>query len=247
MDPALTRIAIIPGLIIIIYIYSKDKVEKEPLGLILKLIIFGAISGFLAGYAEQIASNYLPAYPQNTFEYAVTTAFLLAAFWEELLKFLLLRLGSWRHPSFNYRFDGIVYGVSVAVGFAVLENIMYVSMYGMQTAIVRAFTAVPLHAFCGAVMGIIYSYSKKASIDGNKGASLVYTLLAWLVPLAIHGIYDTFAMMRTNTASIALIVFIVFLYIYIIKMIKKMSAEDREAGFYRRNIDTNRNGIDNTL
>ena len=237
MDPALMRIAIIPGLIIIIYIYSKDKVEKEPLGLILKLIIYGAISGLLAGYAEEFASYYLPTYPQNSFEYAVSTAFLLAAFWEELLKLLLLRLGSWRHPSFNYRFDGIVYGVSVAVGFAVLENVMYASMYGMQTAIVRAFTAVPLHAFCGAVMGIIYSYSKKASIDGNKGASLVYILLAWLAPLTIHGIYDTFAMMRTSTSTIALLIFIALLYIYIIKMIKRMSAEDRAAGFYRRNTE----------
>ena len=83
-------------------------------------------------------------------------------------------------------------GLTAAVGFAIYENIMYVAMYGMQTAIVRAFTAIPLHAFCGAFMGAIYSYSKKASILGNGGASVMYTILALLVPMAIHGTYDTF-------------------------------------------------------
>ena len=234
MPSTLMRLAIIPGLIIIIYIYGKDKVEKEPIPLIIRLIIYGMLCGFVAGYAEQIVSSFLPSYPQGTFAYASTTAFCVAGFCEELVKYLALRIGSWKHPSFNYRFDGIVYGVSVAVGFAVLENVMYVAMYGFQTAIVRAFTAVPLHAFCGACMGIIYSYAKKAAVDGRSGASLKYSILAWIIPLIIHGIYDTFAMMRTQAASVMLIAFVVFLYVFVIKMVNRMSREDYLGGFYRQ-------------
>lgn len=228
----LTRLAIIPGLIIIIYIYGKDKVEKEPLGLILKLIVFGSLCCFVAGYMEQIVSMYVPSFPEGSVANAMTEAFLVAGCCEELVKFLALRVGSWRNPSFNYRFDGIVYGVSVAVGFAVLENLMYVSMYGFPTAVVRAFTAVPLHAFCGAVMGILYSYSRKASIDRRSGVSMAYTILAWLVPMIIHGIYDTFAMIRSTLASAMLIAFVVFLYIVIIRMINRMSKDDFQGGFY---------------
>ena len=224
-------LAIIPGLLIIIYVYKKDKVEKEPLGLIIKIILFGIISCFAAAYLEMFESQFLPQYPKGSLEYALTTSFCMAAFVEEIVKFLAMKIGSWRYPGFNYRFDGIVYGVSAAVGFAIYENINYVAMYGLQTAIVRAFTAIPLHAFCGVFMGVIYSYSKKASILGNRGASIGYTLLALLVPMLIHGTYDTFAFLGEQ-GTIPLLIFVVILYIAAISTIKRMSAADYRAGFY---------------
>ena len=228
----LMALAIIPGLLIIIYVYTKDRVEKEPIGLIVKLVIFGMITTILAGYAEAYASMLFPQYPVGSLPYALINSFALAAFWEELLKYLALRIGSWRNPSFNYRFDGIVYGVSVAVGFAVLENIMYVAQYGFQTAVVRAFTAVPLHAFCGVFMGVFYSYSKKASIIGQRRLSAMCTLLSLLVPMMIHGIYDTLAFLKADFAFYGLMIFVVFLYVMAIRTIKKNSAEDYRAGFY---------------
>lgn len=227
MSPELTRIAIIPGLVIIIYIYSKDKVEKEPIGLILKLILYGSLCCFVAGTAEQIISNYVPSFPVGSLGEAATEAFLVAGFCEELTKYLALRIGSWRHPAFNYHFDGIVYGVSVAVGFALLENLMYVSQYGLTTAIARAFTAVPLHAMCGIVMGILYSYSKKASKRGNHLISLFFSMLAWILPMIIHGIYDTLAMLRTQATSILLIIFVVILFVTLLKKVNKMSDMDQ--------------------
>ena len=216
-------LAIIPGLLIIIYVYKKDKVEKEPVRLIIKIILLGVLSCFAAAYLEMFESQFLPQYPQGSLEYALTTSFCMAAFVEAIVKFLAMKIGSWRYPGFNYRFDGIVYGVSAAVGFAIYENINYVAMYGLQTAIVRAFTAIPLHAF--------YSYSKKASILGNRGASAGYTLLALLVPMLIHGTYDTFAFLGEQ-GTIPLLIFVVILYVAAIATIKRMSAADYRAGFY---------------
>lgn len=226
----LMALAILPGLLLIIYVYTKDKVEKEPIGLIIKLLLFGAISCFVAGYVNTYRT-YMSPYQQGTLEYALNTAFLIAALDEEILKFLALRLGSWKSNAFNYRFDGVVYGLTAAVGFAILENIGYVSQYGLSTAIVRAFTAIPLHAFCGVFMGAIYSYSKKASILGQKGASVIYTLFALLVPMFIHGTYDTFAFLGQD-GTIPLLIFVVVLYIAAIVTIKKLSASDYRAGFY---------------
>lgn len=241
MAPELTRLAVIPGLIIIVYIYGKDKVEKEPLGLIAKLILFGMCCCFFAGTAESVMMSVVPSYPAGTLEYAMTEAFMVAALCEEAVKLIALKLGSWRNTHFNYRFDGIVYGTSVAVGFAILENVMYVTQYGFGTAVVRAFTAVPLHAFCGAVMGIHYSFAKKASIDGRYVARIAHMALAYIVPFVIHGMYDTFAMMRTQQASICLFAFVIFLYITVTGMINRMSREDRNGGFYLRG------GIDEVL
>ena len=231
-------LAIIPGLLLIIYVYRKDKVEKEPLGLIIRILIYGVISCIAAGFLEQLESPFLPQYPQGSVEYAVQTSFCMAALVEETVKFLAMRLGSWRYQGFNYRFDGIVYGVSAAVGFAVYENVMYVAMYGLQTAIVRAFTAIPLHAFCGVFMGVMYSYSKKASILGQGGKCVMYTIFALLLPMLIHGTYDTFAFLGER-GTIPLLVFVVILYIAAISTINRMSREDYRAGFYpqARNID----------
>lgn len=231
-------LAIIPGLLLIIYVYRKDKVEKEPLGLIIRILIYGVISCIAAGFLEQLESQFLPQYPQGSVEYAVQTSFCMAALVEETVKFLAMRLGSWRYQGFNYRFDGIVYGVSAAVGFAVYENVMYVAMYGLQTAFVRAFTAIPLHAFCGVFMGVMYSYSKKASILGQGGKCVMYTIFALLLPMLIHGTYDTFAFLGER-GTIPLLVFVVILYIAAISTINKMSREDYRAGFYpqARNID----------
>ena len=238
MDSNLMALAIIPGLLLIIYVYKKDKVEKEPVGLIVRIVFLGVLSCIVAGYVESLEVPLLPQYPQGSVEYAVTTAFCVAAFVEEIVKYIAMRVGSWKYPGFNYRFDGIVYGVSSAVGFAIYENIMYVASYGLQTAIVRAFTAIPLHAFCGVFMGVLYSYSKKASILGKRGASVGYTFLALLVPMLIHGTYDTFAFLGER-GTVSLLIFVVILYAAAITTIKKMSAADYRAGFYpsARRID----------
>ena len=100
----LMALAIIPGLLIIVYVYKKDKVEKEPVNLIIRLIIYGAISCICAGYLERLESAILPEYEEGTLDYALTTAFGMAALVEETVKFLALRTGSWKHPGFNYRF-----------------------------------------------------------------------------------------------------------------------------------------------
>ena len=237
LNNQLTALAIIPGLLIVIYVYIKDKVEKETIGMIIKLILYGGISCIIAGYVESFASNFLPVYPEGSLEYALINAFALAAFWEEILKFIALRIPTWKCKHFNYRFDGIVYGVSAAIGFAVLENVLYVAQYGMQTAIVRAFTAVPLHAFCGIAMGAFYSYSKKNSIIGKKGKSLIYTILALVVPMFIHGVYNTFAFLRSSEAAYGLLIFVLIMYVIAIKIVRKLSMADKKAGFYTGVMD----------
>lgn len=246
LDANLMALAIIPGVLFIIYVYKKDKVEKEPVGLIMKLILFGIASCFAAAFLESAESAFLPQYPEGTLQNALINSFAMAALVEETVKYLATRFGSWKYQGFNYRFDGIVYGVSAAVGFAIYENVMYVASYGLATAVVRAFTAIPLHAFCGAFMGVFYAYSKKASIEGKSPAK--WTLLALIVPMLIHGTYDTFAFLG-DRGTLPLLVFVVILYIAGIVMIRKMSREDYRAGFYpaARNLDytvPERGGID---
>lgn len=232
MAETLLFLALIPGVIIIVFIFRKDKVEREPLNLLFKLVFFGAISCIPAAILEMKITAMLPAFPEGSFQYAFLEAFAVAALCEEICKYLLLRIGSWRNRNFNYRFDGIVYGVCVAVGFALLENVMYVMSSGLETALMRGVLAVPLHAFCGVFMGVSYGAAKKASIDGHSAASAANTVKALAVPILIHGFYDTMAFLNTNWASIVLLVFVGFMYFVAVRKVNKFSRDDWKSAFY---------------
>lgn len=236
METNLLFLALLPGILIIIFIFRKDKVEHEPWPLIFKLVLFGAISCVPAIFAEQFMTAIGPSNDTNPIAFAVYEAFLVAALCEEVCKFLLLRLGSWRNKNFDYRFDGIVYGVAVAVGFALLENVMYVMEGGLYVALMRGVLAVPLHAFCGVFMGVFYGAAKRYSIEGKHSQSVKATLLALIVPMIIHGIYDSLAFMGEYGTTIILLAFVLFMYIVAVKVVNKYSREDWSAAFYRQNL-----------
>lgn len=229
----LIMLALLPAALIIIYIYRMDKVEKEPWRLIFKLMALGAVSVIPVSFMELFMELIGPAYSfdgPNSLPAALYVSFASAALCEELAKFFFLRVGSWNHPEFGYRFDGIVYGVAVALGFAAIENVEYVLMYGFETAIIRGLMAVPLHAFCGVYMGIFYGAAKQASIRGYSTKR--HIALALGVPIMIHGIYDTMCFLGVPAASIVLDGFVIVLYIVSIRYIRKFSRDDWKSGFY---------------
>lgn len=112
-------------------------------------------------------------------------AFMLAAVPEELFKYLVLILYCLRLKEFDEPIDGIVYGVTVSLGFATLENILYVINGGLSVAIMRALTAVPAHAMMGAIMGYFIA---KTMLEPNL--KIRYFALAFIIPVIIHGFYD---------------------------------------------------------
>lgn len=234
MATNLIFLALLPGILIIVFIFKKDKVEHEPWSLIMKLVILGAVSCVPAALLETYIGGYgaNAGFEQGTIEYSFFEAFCVAALCEEGCKYLLLRIGSWRNKNFDYRFDGIVYGVSVAVGFALLENILYVLQGGFYTALMRGVLAVPLHAFCGVFMGVFYGAAKKYSIIGKHGRAFGAHLCSILIPIFIHGIYDSLTFMATNLATMILLAFVLFMYIIAFKYVNKFSREDWHAGFY---------------
>jgi len=155
----LLAIAIAPAAILLFYVYQKDKYEREPLGLLFKIMVFGALACIPAAVLEMLIEPLLMAGTESEasslwaiFVYAVLGVGLV----EEGCKFFVLQRSSWRSPYFSQRFDGIVYAVSASLGFALLENILYVMSSGFSVGIMRALTAVPMHCAFGVFMGLQY-------------------------------------------------------------------------------------------
>jgi RsiW-degrading membrane proteinase PrsW (M82 family) len=181
----LLAIALAPGAAIGLYIYWKDKHEREPLGLLVKSFFFGVISTLITLLISWPISRLVPLDPTSLTQQAVH-AFLLVALIEEFSKFIFVRWVLYPNKNFNEPFDGIVYSVTVSLGFAGLENILYVMDGGVEVAILRMFTAVPAHASFGVLMGYFLG---KAKFEHKKGHYAIYALA---VATLFHGAYDYF-------------------------------------------------------
>lgn len=187
----LSALALIPVIGLLCFIYFNDKKEKEPFGLLIGLFFAGMGTVITAIIGELIGGAIVGAiFSSESVIGQVLVACLIVAPAEELGKFLVLRLITWKNKNFNYNYDAIVYAVFVSLGFAALENIEYVFMSGWSAAIMRMFTAVPGHACFAVFMGFFYSKAKYAAITKNKKAFRWNLTLSMVVPIVLHGIFD---------------------------------------------------------
>ena len=219
--------ALLPAIVLLRYIYRHDTVEKEPPGLLLQLLGLGVVSALCAGVIEALAQTVLdrlvdPASPA----YVVILAFLVVALAEEGMKLFFLRRRTWREPAFNYRFDGIVYAVFVSRGFAAFENVQYVLRYGLSVALPRAVLAVPGHMSFAVVMGVFYSRARHRAHYGEEAKCQADLWAAWLVPVLLHGFYDTCAMSGSTWSTPVFLLFVLVTYTAVFRLIKKESAQD---------------------
>ena len=190
-NPILIAAAVIPAVFLLVHVYRADKLEKEPAPLLISLVLYGIAATFIALLLERFGSWLLGRYfPENSTPYNVLMYFGVVAFSEEGAKYFLLKRRTWNSAAFNCQFDGVVYAVFVSLGFALWENISYVLMYGLSTALVRAVTAVPGHACFGVFMGVWYGLAKRLHGQGKDGASKLCRVLALLLSAFLHGCYD---------------------------------------------------------
>ena len=228
--------AVLPAIFLLVKVYRSDRIEKETPYLIWRLVLGGVISTFFALVSERLFGTLLSSLvPMTSKAYNVLLYFGVVAISEELSKFVLLKKRTWRNPEFNCLFDGVVYATAVSLGFALWENISYVTMYGFTTALVRAVTAVPGHACFGVFMGVFYSLAKSNDYMGNKERSSFFNVLAVVVPVLLHGAYDYIASMEVQDFSWTFIIFVVALFAVSFLLVNRMAKNDHYlAGSWRR-------------
>ena len=197
MSPFLLLAALVPAAFLMVQVYRLDRIEKEPAGLLLKLALFGALSGLAAGAIEGALTRLLDVTLGGGMLRLVLENFLAVALVEEACKRWVVLKFAWRHPAFDYRFDAVVYCVFSALGFAALENILYVAEYGFAVAVSRALLSVPGHCFFAVYMGIYLGQAKMAEramqwyyIELPDESPGQYLRASLLVPTLLHGFWD---------------------------------------------------------
>ncbi len=189
----LFALAMAPGIAICMFIYFKDKYNREPLGLLM-LSFFMGVLAILPAVIFQIAfTKPVERIMGEGIYYTAVFSYLIVALGEEGSKLLALRLVPFRRKAFDDPFDGIVYAVMVSMGFATLENIMYVTNHGIGTGILRMFLSVPAHATFGVLMGYHIGLAKFDPANRKR-----HMILAIFWPVFFHGTFDFFLFLPKN-------------------------------------------------
>ncbi|WP_408072523.1 PrsW family glutamic-type intramembrane protease [Butyrivibrio sp. JL13D10] len=227
-------ISFLQGIILIVLIYRLDRIEPEPVSLLVKLFMLGAI---LLPIVAMIMESVIEAMVDvisapGTVTNSILDAFLVAAFTEEICKYAVLKKLTWKHPSFNFRFDGVVYSTTVAIGFEVAENLLYLVGSDASTAFLRS--AFPGHCIFGIYMGYYYGQAKSLELMGDSKGSARMRRKGILTAILIHGIYDSVAMVCSAsedeilifTCMLALVTIMCVLNVNAYKNIKRYAHED---------------------
>ena len=217
-------LSVLPSIILFIVVWKGDRYEKEPSGLLIKLFIFGALTTVSAMIIEILFSDYILAFMDHQgMLYLLIENFLIVALSEEAGKYFVLKKTTWKHPAFNYTFDAVVYAVSVSLGFATLENILYLFDGSITTAVTRALFSVPGHVIDALYMGYYFGMARYADADNDERLKKKYLKLAFWIPVLIHGFYDFCLSTQYGIFILIFLVFEVVITIFAIKKFRQLS------------------------
>lgn len=206
-----------PAIALLMFFYLRDELKPEPVTVVIKSFFLGMLLVFPVSFLQfslafeaDLTGNFV-------------VSFIQVALIEEFFKWFIFMLFVFHHTSFNERYDGIVYASAVSLGFASLENYLYISTYGLETAIYRAVFPVTVHALVGVLMGYYFGVAKFTDRYKN-----IYLFLALIIPILFHGMYH-FYLIRYSVMIYALIPFMLILWftaLYKIKQANQQSLSD---------------------
>ncbi|ARK30280.1 glutamic-type intramembrane protease PrsW [Halalkalibacter krulwichiae] len=212
---AIVTAAMAPGMALLSYFYLKNGYSSTTKSLVLRTFIIGILLVFpvmVLQYAFTV---------EGFFIHPFTKAFILYGFIEEFFKWFLLWAFAYQHATFSRRYDGIVFGVSLSLGFATVENVFYLVANGLEAAIGRALLPVSSHALYGVIMGYYFGLAKVEKIGRRKNM-----VVALLLPVVLHGTYDFILLSFDIYFLIGLIPFMLVLWWVALNKVKRANELD---------------------
>lgn len=229
--------ALVPSALLVWYFHARDVYPEPPrvLWTTFSLGVFSVIPVLAIGYPLQAAASSL----DNPLLRSLLSALFVAALPEEFVKLAILVGYNMRQKAFDEPMDGIVYGVVASLGFATLENMLFVFEGGLSVAASRAFTAVPLHAFVGAIMGFYVGRAFFATAGKSR-----IILKGYGIAVLLHTLYDfpLMAMAEVEKGSTAVLLVLVTLLVLLVcwwwtvRLVRRLHKVQRAAADNREGI-----------
>ena len=202
--------AIAPALALISFFYLRNEMFTEPRRTLLRAFLYGAIITFPILFIQYVL------HAEGVFEHSFFSDVLFASAIEEFFKWIIIFVVILRHVEFDDPYDGVLYGVAVSLGFATVENIIYLLSFGINEAFIRAMLPVSSHALFGVVMGYYFGKGKFSTNNREKE----YLFLAFLAAFILHFSYNTILMIKDNFLYI-MVPFMLFLWWFALRKVKR--------------------------
>jgi len=225
LDLRLLVIAITPAIALGLAVYFTDRFDREPLRLLFKVFIWGCLSIIPTVIVEKflLSINIFSGLLASAF-----TAFIVAGLTEEFFKREVVLRSVYRNKAFNEKLDGIIYAVFAALGFATIENIMYVVVsYSANpyVGISRGIFSVPAHVLFAVTMGYYLSLAKFASTQKLQQA---YLKKALTIPALLHGFFDFILMANIPILLTLFIPYVIYLWVVNLKKLNRYYKDSKE-------------------
>ncbi|ASK63324.1 PrsW family intramembrane metalloprotease [Virgibacillus phasianinus] len=209
---AILSAGVAPAFALMSFFYLKDRFT-EPLHLIIRNFIYGAILVFPIMFMQYA----LEAEGIGNGDFV--QSFLIIGFMEEFFKWFIFIYTIYHHTEFDAHYDGIVYAVAISLGFATVENSLYLLSNGIEYAFSRALFPVSSHALFGVIMGF---YLGKAKMEQHqKKMNLTFALT---IPFLLHGVYNYILIKVASDWLILLVPFMIFLWVIALRRVKVANA-----------------------
>jgi len=234
---ALTILAFAPGIFWLWYFYQKDKYRPEPLRLVIRTFILGMAVVIPVALVESIFEVIYPSLESKSIPALLALSFLIVGPVEEGAKFLAVRLTVYRSPYFDEEVDGMVYSTACALGFASLENLLYLIRFGWQVIMVRATLSTLAHV----VMSGMWGYALgRAKLHPERQTILVSQGL--IAAMVIHGLFD-FLLLTQSAFALLIIPMVVVLVLQLQRRMKLAAASSAQLGKVLTTCPQCQNGV----
>jgi RsiW-degrading membrane proteinase PrsW (M82 family) len=216
---------IAPGIALLSYFYLRDEFGIEPISMVFKTFMFGALLVFPISFIQYVIQV------EGIVQSEILNAFIVIGFLEEFFKWFIMIYVVYQHTEFDEPYDGVVYGAAVSLGFATVENILYLFANGLEYAISRALLPVSSHALFGVIMGYYFGKSKFKEQEKKK-----WLIRSLMLPVFLHGLYDYILLSRQDWLYL-IFPFMIFLWWMGLKKVKQARA--LTAQLYQKNFTIN--------
>ncbi|MDP2651363.1 MAG: PrsW family glutamic-type intramembrane protease [bacterium] len=188
---------VLPALIWLAFWIREDKKHPEPKGLIAKTFLLGMLAVLLVLPFQKAVDIYIPG--------SGALAFLIWAMLEETFKFLSAYFGGLRTKDDNEPLDPMIYMITAALGFAALENTLFILnplleqdiLGSIVTGNLRFVGTTLLHTISSATIGITLALS---FYRGGR-ARLWWGFVGFILAVVIHYIFNLMIRMENGLGT----------------------------------------------
>jgi RsiW-degrading membrane proteinase PrsW (M82 family) len=181
-------LSLLPCVLWLWYFYSKSVYKRPPLRLIVGTFLLGGVSTLLALALNLLGQSLFLSIAGHGQPSHILVLFFVVGPIEELVKLLVVYVYAYRQPEFDEPLDGVIYSTAAALGFAAMENVVYLSQNSPLLVLLRGPLSNPGHALFSSVWGLSLSRAKAAPNIARQRLWIIAR--GWLAASVLHALFD---------------------------------------------------------